>query len=391
MSKNNNTMLIPITFSVLILIGGLVGAYFLHGSMSKPVVAEQASLLGEIPQSDDERDFPADLKQIINDSQKRVVSLEVDFMNGGQGIGSGFLYNNQGDIITNAHVVVGAVNIVVKGADTSLHQGKLIGMSEEKDLAVVRVEGLAKQQPLSIARKKKIEIGDAVLAFGSPHGLENTVTTGIISGLNRDLEIENSIYRGVYQTSAPIAPGNSGGPLILEKTGEVIGVNSAAGRGAGNIGFSIPIDQALALVEKWSASPDTHLAAQSSTAAGDGQLVSYYTETTFSEDAGYLLDYFYGCISAKDYVTAYSLLGSKWQSGTSYETFRNGYLNTMDVTTQSINTRAVSDSTAEVTVIIEALEHVDGAERLTYYKLDYNVGIENENIKILSGKGKKIQ
>lgn len=113
------------------------------------------------------------------------------------------------------------------------YKGTVIGIGDETDVAVVRVPDLKKVKPLIIA-KSKAETGDEILALGSPLGLENTVTTGIISGLGRSFEIAPYIYSNLYQISAPITHGNSGGPLISAETGEVIGINSAVVEQEGN-------------------------------------------------------------------------------------------------------------------------------------------------------------
>lgn len=114
--------------------------------------------------------------------------------------------------------------------------------------------GLAGVEPLVMVRKEKAEIGDEVIAIGSPLGFQNTVTTGMVSGLGRSFEIKPYTYNDLYQISAPIAPGNSGGPLVDKKTGEVLGINSA-GIEESSIGFSIPIVNVLDLAEAWSKNP----------------------------------------------------------------------------------------------------------------------------------------
>ena len=201
----------------------------------------------------------------------------------GKAIGSGFIYNDQGDIVTNAHVVENATGIKVKASDGSLCSGKLIGINPAKDIALIRAEGLAGREPLSVDADAKIDIGDEVIAFGSPLGLDNTVTTGIISGLDRDFKIDDTNYKGLYQISAPITHGNSGGPLVLKTNGKVIGINSA-GRDEGNIGFSIPIGQVLGMLENWSLHPDTALAESMSGTGGAGDLdAEDYTKESFQK------------------------------------------------------------------------------------------------------------
>ncbi|WP_416292118.1 S1C family serine protease [Paenibacillus illinoisensis] len=317
-------------------------------------------------------------KQIIEDSQKKVVTIE-----SGIGLGSGFLYNDKGDVITNAHVVEGSKEVTVRTLNHEEYQGTVIGIGEETDVAVVRVPGLQKLTPLTIA-KSKAETGDEVLALGSPLGLENTVTTGIISGVGRSFEIPPYIYSNLYQISAPITHGNSGGPLIHAETGEVLGINSAVVEQEGGIGFSIPITSVLKQVQAWSEKPNTTTVVQTN---GEGNKAASGT----SAEAEGLVTSFYLSLNESDYVTAYALLGSEWQSGTSYAKFREGYLNTSYVTISGISSSNHGNDEMEVTATITADERRDGEYVTSKYKVTYQLGYENGQLKILHGQGKKIK
>lgn len=317
-------------------------------------------------------------KQIIEDSQKKVVTIE-----SGIGLGSGFLYNDKGDVITNAHVVEGSKEVTVRTLNHEEYQGTVIGIGEETDVAVVRVPGLQKLTPLTIA-KSKAETGDEVLALGSPLGLENTVTTGIISGVGRSFEIPPYIYSNLYQISAPITHGNSGGPLIHAETGEVLGINSAVVEQEGGIGFSIPITSVLKQVQAWSEKPNTTTVVQTN---GGGNKAASGT----SAEAEGLVTSFYLSLNESDYVTAYALLGSEWQSGTSYAKFREGYLNTSYVTISGISSSSHGNDEMEVTATITADERRDGEYVTSKYKVTYQLGYENGQLKILHGQGKKIK
>ncbi|MEW4430462.1 trypsin-like peptidase domain-containing protein [Paenibacillus pabuli] len=317
-------------------------------------------------------------KQIIEDSQKKVVTIE-----SGIGLGSGFLYNDKGDVITNAHVVEGSKEVTVRTLNHEEYQGTVIGIGEETDVAVVRVPGLQKLTPLTIA-KSKAETGDEVLALGSPLGLENTVTTGIISGVGRSFEIPPYIYSNLYQISAPITHGNSGGPLIHAETGEVLGINSAVVEQEGGIGFSIPITSVLKQVQAWSEKPNTTTVVQTN---GGGNKAASGT----SAEAEGLVTSFYLSLNESDYVTAYALLGSEWQSGTSYAKFREGYLNTSYVTISGISSSNNGNDEMEVTATITADERRDGEYVTSKYKVTYQLGYENGQLKILHGQGKKIK
>ncbi|WP_153976989.1 S1C family serine protease [Paenibacillus xylanilyticus] len=317
-------------------------------------------------------------KQIIEDSQKKVVTIE-----SGIGLGSGFLYNDKGDVITNAHVVEGSKEVTVRTLNHEEFQGTVIGIGEETDVAVVRVPGLQKLTPLTIA-KSKAETGDEVLALGSPLGLENTVTTGIISGVGRSFEIPPYIYSNLYQISAPITHGNSGGPLIHAETGEVLGINSAVVEQEGGIGFSIPITSVLKQVQAWSEKPNTTTVVQTN---GGGNKAASGT----SAEAEGLVTSFYLSLNESDYVTAYALLGSEWQSGTSYAKFREGYLNTSYVTISGISSSNHGNDEMEVTATITADERRDSEYVTSKYKVTYQLGYENGQLKILHGQGKKIK
>ena len=320
------------------------------------------------------------LKDIIHDVQKEVVMIQQE--NGT--LGSGFLYNQNGDVITNAHVVSGAKKVKIKTSDAREFEGTVIGISQDVDVAVVRVPGIASEKPLEIS-KKKSDIGEEVLALGSPLGLQNTVTTGIISGVGRDFDIAPFHYKDAYQISAPIAPGNSGGPLINSKTGEVLGINSAA-TDQGSIGFSIPLVNILALVEGWSKTPLTELPSVSvETASADVSSEDESPEMT----ASYLVNYFYESLNSQDYVTAYSLLGSSWQNKTDFSKFRNGYLQTKSTTISDVQSTE-NGNNFTVTGIITAVDLQDGNENYAKYKVQYNVGYENDQLKIISGTAKEI-
>ncbi|GGG14311.1 S1C family serine protease [Paenibacillus abyssi] len=375
-----------ILISAGILAAGGVSIYYLNDIWNNPVVTAE-SKLGPPGSTADPDEATPDLKEMIREHQKRVVSIEAVFPDG-SGQGSGFLYNDKGDVVTNAHVISGAAQVKVKASDTSLHAGIVIGMNEEHDIAVIRVDALAGKEPLLMDKETKAEIGDEVVAFGSPLGLDNTVTTGIISGIDRDIDLDHIKYRNVYQISAPITNGNSGGPLVMESSGKVIGINSA-GSEQGSIGFSIPFYQVAEMLEEWSNNPDQELIALTSS-TDDELSADHYTKEMMSEGAMYLLEYFYENINAGDYVTAYSLLGSNWQTKTDYGHFRKGYLYTSSVAIKNISVTSVTEDSAEVKVVIEAWENKNDDYILSSYSLDYTIRPENDTLKIISGKGKKL-
>jgi len=165
-----------------------------------------------------------------------------------QSLGSGFIIDKDGYIITNNHVVEGADEIKVKLADGREFKAKVIGRDPKTDLALIKITTLFKNLPvLPLGDSDKIRVGDWVLAVGNPFGLEHTVTQGIISATGR--VIGSGPYDNFLQTDAPINPGNSGGPLINLK-GEVIGINTAIIATGQGIGFAIPSNMAKAVVSQ---------------------------------------------------------------------------------------------------------------------------------------------
>jgi len=168
----------------------------------------------------------------------------------GQATGSGFVINNDGTILTNYHVVENAVKVTVSFEHGKTVEAKVIGKDPSNDLAVLRIptEGLTLHS-LTLGDSSKAQVGDPVLAIGNPFGLDRTLTTGVVSALQREITSPNGFtIDNVLQTDAPINPGNSGGPL-LNAAGEVIGINSqietgGSGGGSVGIGFAVPINTA---------------------------------------------------------------------------------------------------------------------------------------------------
>ncbi len=169
-----------------------------------------------------------------------------------QGLGSGFVLDREGHIITNNHVVDGATQVTVTFSDGSSYPAKVIGKDPDADLAVIQVEAPAELlKPVTLADSDQLRVGQMAIAIGNPFGLEGTMTVGIISALGRSLPVDTQSDGGanytipdVIQTDAPINPGNSGGVLLNDR-GEVIGVTSAIESTSGNnagIGFAIPVD-----------------------------------------------------------------------------------------------------------------------------------------------------
>ncbi len=161
-----------------------------------------------------------------------------------RGSGSGFVWDESGHIITNYHVIQGADKATVTFSDQTTYPATLVGAAPEKDLAVLRIESDDMElQPIPVGASDNLRVGQSVFAIGNPFGLDQTLTTGVISALGREIESVGKVpIRDVIQTDAAINPGNSGGPL-LDSQGKLIGVNTAiyspSGAYAG-VGFSIP-------------------------------------------------------------------------------------------------------------------------------------------------------
>jgi S1-C subfamily serine protease len=161
------------------------------------------------------------------------------------GTGSGFIWDDQGYIVTNYHVIKDAYKAKVTLSDQTTWDAEVAGIEPRKDLAVLKIKASSKLQPIPIGTSHDLKVGQSVFAIGNPFGLDQTLTTGIISALGREIESQGQIpIRDVIQTDAAINPGNSGGPL-LDISGRLIGVNTAiyspSGAYAG-IGFSVPVD-----------------------------------------------------------------------------------------------------------------------------------------------------
>ena len=177
-----------------------------------------------------------------------------DVMKIPRGSGTGFVWDEKGRIVTNYHVVQGASAVQVTLSDHSTWSAYQIRFDEDKDLAVLWTDAPKNQlKPLPVGKSADLQVGQKVFAIGNPFGLDQTLTTGIISALGREMEsVSGRTIKGVIQTDAAINPGNSGGPL-LDSAGRLIGVNAAiispSGSSAG-IGFAIPVDEVNRVVPR---------------------------------------------------------------------------------------------------------------------------------------------
>lgn len=226
--------------------------------------------------------------QLIEEAQQTVYTVYAEHNQG-----SAFLYDDEGSVITNAHVVEGSLSVTVKTADNREYIGKVIGYSNEIDVALIHVPELIGTEPFPLDKENESKVGLEVIALGTPLGLENTASFGYLTGVNRTFHLPPHTFENVYQISAPIEPGNSGGPLISVQDKKIIAINSAKRVDADNIAFSIPLHQVVSLADQWAANPmdETEIASLFYDENGN-----YYYDLLWSLlehyyfDGGYFLD-----------------------------------------------------------------------------------------------------
>ncbi|GAB3793057.1 S1C family serine protease [Virgibacillus kimchii] len=366
----------PILLSVLLTIIGMIIFVWIYNDWHTEELSVRNPAVSKVVVTEE-----PDLKSIIHEAEKNVIQIEGQTEHSTI-TGSGFIFNNEGDIVTNAHVIDRADSVYVRTAGAEIYPAAVVGISEDVDVAILRVPQLANQS-LDIAEEAFTEIGDEVIALGSPHGFQNTVTLGIISGMERQFSLEGYTYSNVYQISAQITQGNSGGPLIDRRTGKVIGINSA-GTEDGLIGFSIPIHDVIDQLEQWSNETQNDQLDFPSTS----DILPENDMEQLAEEADYIIRYFLDSLQVRDYVNAYALLGSNMQADTSYTDFRENYIHIISLTYAdfTIKTDEEDSVTADVQVTIES--NLQNEEDTLENKLLYNfeIGYENDQLKILNIK-----
>ncbi len=247
------------TAAVLLVIGGVAGgalgaeAILSRAPATTPLTTTSSSSTSRAVQTQTTTSAAAIYQQTAPGVVTITTELAGRFGRVGEGTGSGIVLNKNGDILTNAHVVAGANQLQVTFNDGRTLAATLVSSNSSADLAVVRVSAVPSSlHPLTLGNSDGVRIGDQVYAIGAPFGLSESMTAGIISGLNR--QNAGTGLTGLIQTDAPINPGNSGGAL-LNTQGQVIGINdSIESPIAGNVGvgFAIPINvvkQMLASLE----------------------------------------------------------------------------------------------------------------------------------------------
>lgn len=233
----------------------VVGAFYLTRSLqsTQSLPSPVARTATSLTQFDDEEQSTI---RLFENAQASVVyitssSVERDFMSMNlfeipQGAGSGFVWSSGGYIVTNFHVIQNAQVARITLSDQTTHQARLVGAEPDKDIAVLKIDATPGQlTPITLGVSKDLRVGQRVFAIGNPFGFDHTLTTGVISGLGREIQsVTNRPIHGVIQTDAAINPGNSGGPL-LDSSGRLIGMNTAIVSPSGaysGIGFAVPVD-----------------------------------------------------------------------------------------------------------------------------------------------------
>jgi S1-C subfamily serine protease len=257
---------VAVSSTVLVVGAILIATGVLSTGGTTTTVVQQASLPSPTSPASSRRTDGLTVEDIYKRDSPGVVFIQsriveqtqsaFGFPQAQQGVatGSGFVLDKKGYILTNAHVVEGAKQIGVRFGNGNLIDAKLVGSDPSTDLAVLKVNpDEAKLVPLQLGESGNVNVGDPAIAIGNPFGYDRTVTTGIISALQRQIQAPNGFrISNVLQTDAAINPGNSGGPL-LDGAGRVIGINSqiatgSSGNGNVGIGFAIPIDTAKAVI-----------------------------------------------------------------------------------------------------------------------------------------------
>jgi S1-C subfamily serine protease len=240
---------------VAVLVLGFAGVFDRDNGSNTTTVSDQSSPVAPLPRN-------AGVADIYERVSKGVVQVDVSSGGnpltggGGSGTGSGFVVDSEGHIVTNEHVVDGAQQVRVRmGPDEDPIPASVEGSDPSTDLAVIKVDpskvkgGL---RPLTLGDSSDLRVGEPTIAIGSPFGLEGSLTTGVVSALDRQVRSPNGFsIDGVVQTDAAINPGNSGGPL-LDARGRVIGINaqiaSSGARSNSGVGFAIPINTAKKVI-----------------------------------------------------------------------------------------------------------------------------------------------
>lgn len=235
----------------------------LQSTMTAPPLTDQAAAAQGLDAEETStiRIFRDNTPSVVNITNLQTVrsGYSLDVQKLPAGVGSGFIWDDKGHVVTNFHVIKGASEVQVTLLDQSSYTATVVGFDPDKDVAVLSLNNLPpgklnELKPVTVGTSSNLLVGQKVYAIGNPFGLDHTLTAGIISGLGRELNTGLSTVKNVIQTDASINPGNSGG-ILLDSQGRVIGINTAiadpTGKGASaGVGFAIPIDTVQGLVKQ---------------------------------------------------------------------------------------------------------------------------------------------
>jgi serine protease Do len=278
------------------------------------VVAATVTAVVVVAADDDEPDPPlasgdaSDVQAVLDEVQGSVVTIQTSGYAQGsvfEGAGTGVVLSEDGLVLTNAHVVEDSAGISVRLFDGSEHQASLVGSARDSDLAVIQVEGAEPLHAATLGSSGDLEVGEPVIAIGNALNLggQPSVTTGIVSAVDRTITSPQGSLSGLIQTDAAINVGNSGGPLV-DANGEVVGINTAILQDTENLGFAIDVDSARPVIEDLKqgggdaerpllgvstrdlAGIDDATLAQLGIEADEGAFVVQVTPGTGAEDAG---------------------------------------------------------------------------------------------------------
>ncbi|ACL70770.1 S1C family serine protease [Halothermothrix orenii] len=243
-------------FVIIALLAGILIIYFVFPSMFKGPGVKRIPIIFE-DESENKVKSRGNITEISKNVSRAVVKITTGkkpsflFLKSEQRFGSGFIITDTGYILTNYHVVQGAEKISVVIPDREkVYSGKMVGADAKNDLALIKIN--EKELPfLELSTSRRLRAGELVIALGYPLGLENTLTVGVVSALNRNIYTENGQkLRNLIQVDVAINPGNSGGPLLNDQ-GQVIGINTAIIRQGFGIGFAIPISTVRGFLENY--------------------------------------------------------------------------------------------------------------------------------------------
>lgn len=248
-NKKSNKRKVRWSIAMILVLGG--SAFGLHqfpiGDGAQNPVTAEAEEKRPVQEALEEEQKAVEDKpktELIKETQQKVYTVLTD-----SGMGSGFLYSASGMVVTNAHVVAGYSEVLLRNIDGTEFPGKVIGISDVEDIALIQVEAFEGESPLA-TEMEETPVGTEVIALGSPNGFENTASIGYLTGVDRDFSSDYQ-YEDIYQIDAQIAPGSSGGPLIDAKSGKVIGINSLLYNDSNAIGFSIPLYSVVDSLDAW--------------------------------------------------------------------------------------------------------------------------------------------